>query len=265
MNLKEILIAILIIGLLILYKKSNVMKFYTKFFLYYGLLVVTNTFLIPILLLRPRDVRNCVIVARTCSYINKLLGVTWEIRNKENLRKKACIIVVNHQSALDVLGLHQIWPLIGKGTVVSKKELFYLTGPIGIVFWLCGIICIDRRNADKARSNLNAVACKLKEEDTKLVIFPEGTRRNNGKVNPFRKGAFHMAVSAQLDIVPVVFSSQYFLETKKRFDSGKVIITALPAISTDGASVDEVMEKTYKVMDEAFQASSAEVKNSIKS
>ncbi|XP_074113973.1 1-acyl-sn-glycerol-3-phosphate acyltransferase alpha-like [Cotesia typhae] len=242
------------------YKKSNVMKFYLKFFVYYGLLVITNTLLIPILLIRPGDVRNCVIVARACSYINRILGVTWEVRNKENLRnKKACIIVANHQSALDILGLHQIWPLISKGTVVAKKELFYLTGPIGIVFWLCGVICVNRRNADKARSDLNAVARRLKEDDTKLVIFPEGTRRNNGKVNPFRKGAFHMAVNTNLDIMPVVFSSQYFLETKKRFESGKVIITALPAISTDGASVDEVMDKTFRVMHETFQASSSEI------
>lgn len=56
----------------------------------------------------------------------------------------------------------------------------------------------------------------------KLWIFPEGTRHNTGEIHPFKKGAFHMAIRSQLPILPVVFSSYYFLSAEeKRFDSGK--------------------------------------------
>lgn len=56
----------------------------------------------------------------------------------------------------------------------------------------------------------------------KLWIFPEGTRHNTGQIHPFKKGAFHVAINSQLPILPVVFSSYYFLSSEeKRFDSGK--------------------------------------------
>lgn len=57
----------------------------------------------------------------------------------------------------------------------------------------------------------------------KLLIFPEGTRRNNGEIHAFKKGAFYIAIRNQLPIIPVVFSSYYnFLSNEeKRFDSGK--------------------------------------------
>lgn len=56
----------------------------------------------------------------------------------------------------------------------------------------------------------------------KLWIFPEGTRNNAGSMLPFKKGAFHVAVSGQIPILPVVFSSYYFLDHKKKtFDEGK--------------------------------------------
>lgn len=59
----------------------------------------------------------------------------------------------------------------------------------------------------------------------KLWVFPEGTRRNTGDIHPFKKGAFHMAIQAQIPILPVVFSSYYFLDSsKKYFDQGTFLI-----------------------------------------
>lgn len=56
----------------------------------------------------------------------------------------------------------------------------------------------------------------------KLWIFPEGTRHNTGEIHPFKKGAFHVAIRSQLPILPVVYSSYYFLSAEeKRFDAGK--------------------------------------------
>ncbi|XP_074113974.1 1-acyl-sn-glycerol-3-phosphate acyltransferase alpha-like [Cotesia typhae] len=266
MDLRAIFTLIIISVMVYLYRRNNVMKYYTKFVIFHGFFISISFILVPILLFRPRNMRNWMIVSKICGFVGELLGLELEVRNLEDFRrKKGCIVVSNHQSSLDVLGLFKIGQLVNNNCgVVAKKELFYIWPP-GLVIWLCGSIFIDRKNPYKARSDLNAVAEKVKKENVKLWIFPEGTRRNNGKINSFKKGAFHMAVNAKLDIVPIVFSSYYFLENKKRFDSGKVIITALPAVSTENSSVEEVMDKIHLMMGEAFVSSSAEAKLAVKS
>jgi 1-acyl-sn-glycerol-3-phosphate acyltransferase len=54
-----------------------------------------------------------------------------------------------------------------------------------------------------------------------MWVFPEGTRNNTGDILPFKKGAFHVAIAAQIPVLPVIFSSYYFLDNKKKeFESG---------------------------------------------
>lgn len=158
--------------------------------------------------------------------------------------------------------MFQIWPVMDKCTAVGKKEIFY-AWPFGLAAWLCGLIFIDRMNSEKARSVINAATEHIKDKKMKLWIFPEGTRHNTGHIHPFKKGAFHVAINSQLPILPVVFSSYYFLSSKeKRFDSGRVIITTLPPISTEGLSTNDVehlMQKTRNVMVDAFHSTSHEV------
>lgn len=59
-------------------------------------------------------------------------------------------------------------------------------------------------------------------EQTKMWIFPEGTRSMKEELLPFKKGAFHIAMTHKLPIVPVIVSPYYFIDdSKKSFDSGK--------------------------------------------
>ncbi|XP_033327816.1 1-Acylglycerol-3-phosphate O-acyltransferase 1 isoform X2 [Megalopta genalis] len=203
------------------------------------------------------------LASSVCSCLTNFLGVRWELRGREHLEQdRACIIVSNHQSSLDIMGLFQIWPVMVKCTVIAKKELFY-AWPFGLAAWLCGLIFIDRMNSEKARMVMNTATSHIKDNKIKLWIFPEGTRYNTGEIHPFKKGAFHVAISSQLPILPVVFSSYYFLSSKeKRFDSGRVIITTLPPISTEGLSTDHIehlIQKTQSAMTDVFQTTSREV------
>lgn len=55
-----------------------------------------------------------------------------------------------------------------------------------------------------------------------MWIFPEGTRSKKGHILPFKKGAFHIAMTNKLPIVPVVISPYNFIDDEKKiFDSGK--------------------------------------------
>jgi hypothetical protein len=88
-------------------------------------------------------------------------------------------------------------------------------------------------------------------ENTKLWIFPEGTRNGDKSVEmlPFKKGAFHVAVNSNLPILPIVIARHHFLDsTEKVFDSGTGYMTVLPLIWPQGRSVEELREVTRNKM-----------------
>lgn len=198
--------------------------------------------------------------------VSKVVGLKWEIRGQEHLSEpKACIIVSNHQSALDILGQFHMWPIMKRCTVIAKRELFWIW-PFGLAAWLSGLIFIDRKHPDKAKQQMLDCTDDLKKSNTKLWIFPEGTRHNTGEIHDFKKGAFHVAVQSQLPIMPVVYSSyKSFLSDKKKvLDPGHIIVEALPTISTVGLGpkdVGDLMEKVRNMMVETFKANTKEVES----
>lgn len=118
----------------------------------------------------PSEIYFCRLASWFCHFVSSLLGLRWELRGREHLeRDRACIIVANHQSSLDVLGMFELWPVMEKCTAVAKKEIFY-AWPFGLSAWLCGLIFIDRMNSESARSVLNNATQKLKDEKV-LIIF----------------------------------------------------------------------------------------------
>ncbi|CAO1385279.1 unnamed protein product [Diamesa serratosioi] len=254
------LILLLIISY-IAYETSSSLKYYVKFGLYYGGVVINCLFLLPYFLLRPFDVTNLLTAGKFCSHISKVIGLTWTLRGTEHLgTDKSCVIVANHQSSLDVL---DIWPVMNKTTVVAKRELMFV-GPFGIAAYLSGLVFIDRLNAEKSRNTLNEAMAQLKENKTKLWVFPEGTRRNTNEIHPFKKGAFNVAINSQVPILPVVFSSyRTFLDDKNKIlNTGEIIIEALPEISTIGMTTDNVndlIERTRILMIEKFNENTKEI------
>ena len=104
----------------------------------------------------------------------------------------------------------------GKCTVVAKKSLLF-AGPFGIMAYMCGVLFIDRRKRVEAREYLAEAVKWCKENETSLVLFPEGTRHHDSKVLdmlPFKLGAFTSAIQAQIPILPVVFSHYDFYDSK---------------------------------------------------
>jgi lysophosphatidate acyltransferase len=160
--------------------------------------------------------------------------------------------------------MFNIWNVMGKCTVVAKKELIYVSGPFGFCAYLCGLIFIDRYRVDRAKNRMNEAMEELKKKNIKLWIFPEGTRRNTGTIHEFKKGAFSVAISSQVPIVPVVISSySVFLDKKEKiFNSSEVVIEALPAVSTQGLThgdIDQLMQKCRQMMLEKYIENTKEI------
>lgn len=119
----------------------------------------------------PSETYFCRLGSWFCQYVSPLVGLRWELRGREHLESdSACIIVSNHQSSLDVLGMFELWPVMEKCTVVGKKEIFY-AWPVGLAAWLCGMIFIDRSYSESARSVLNNATQKLKDNKVWYLLF----------------------------------------------------------------------------------------------
>jgi 1-acyl-sn-glycerol-3-phosphate acyltransferase len=123
------------------------------------------------------------------------------------------IYMPNHQSNFDIP------VLLGHLTVqfrwLAKRELFKI--PIfGRAMRNVGYISIDRSNRQSAFESLKVAADKIKG-GVSVLIFPEGTRSRDGKIQPFKKGGFVMAIDSGVPIVPVVITGTRAIMPKGRF------------------------------------------------
>ncbi|MNF99100.1 1-acyl-sn-glycerol-3-phosphate acyltransferase [compost metagenome] len=80
----------------------------------------------------------------------------------------------------------------------------------------------------------------LRENDTSIWVFPEGTRNAAEQLAPFKKGAFHMAIEAGVPIVPVCVSRYTQRLRLNSWRRSKVIIRSLPPIATSGLTQQDV-------------------------
>lgn len=163
----------------------------------------------------------------------------------------------------------EIWSIAQRMTVIARMLLLFL-GPFGLGSWLCGLVFINKDSADRGKQKMNSALEKLKRERTKLWVFPEGYRNHSNQLDEFKKGAFHMAVQAQVPIIPVVFSSykSFMRKDEKFFGSGEVIIEALPEIPTLGLTsedVNELAKQTRDLMIDKLEQLNREIENKIKS
>ncbi|RZC39267.1 1-acyl-sn-glycerol-3-phosphate acyltransferase acl-2, partial [Asbolus verrucosus] len=234
----------------LLWRVSALARYYLKY-MYFGIIsCIMASAPIPLMLLKPRDSRNALIPAAGVRVCCRLIGVTISLEGQENIvRNSGCVVLINHQSMLDLLVLAKLWPAMDNCTVISKKEILYFQ-PFGLAAWLWGTTFINRVKKEDAQAAVNRTGQTIKSRKARVLMFPEGTRNSREKLLPFKKGAFHLAIASQCPIQPVAVNRYRFLG-KHRFDNGHIRIKILPPISTQGYSADninELMEKTYKIL-----------------
>ncbi|KAM6902467.1 1-acyl-sn-glycerol-3-phosphate acyltransferase beta [Xenentodon cancila] len=236
---------------------SSTFVFYFKKLFYVAWMMMLALLGIPMCLVKSggRDVENMRVIRCMVRHVKYLLGLRIEVNGWEHLQTEGpYVIISNHQSSLDVLGMMEILP--DRCTMIAKKELVY-AGTVGAICWLGGIVFINRKKTSDAKSVMADAAKTMLDEQLRLWVFPEGTRNQRGDLLPFKKGAFHLAVQAQVPIIPVVFSSygSFYLRKEKQFKSGIIRLKILPKIDTKGMTTDDVSplsEKSYDLMRSAF-------------
>jgi 1-acyl-sn-glycerol-3-phosphate acyltransferase len=124
------------------------------------------------------------------------------LHGEENVRADgARVIVSNHVSWFDVFALAAVIP--GPYAFVAKKELEAVPF-FGRAWKAAGHVSIDRSDRSKAIASLRRAGERIRAERSAVIIFPEGTRSRTGRLQPFKKGAFMLAVEAGVPVVPTV-------------------------------------------------------------
>jgi 1-acyl-sn-glycerol-3-phosphate acyltransferase len=113
------------------------------------------------------------------------------------------ILVANHVSWFDVLALAAYLP--GHAVFVAKKELEAVPF-FGRAAAACGQIFIDRSDRNRAVESLAVARRQLEKSSPTVIMFPEGTRSASGELQPFKKGAFVLAIQSGVDVVPAAIS-----------------------------------------------------------
>jgi 1-acyl-sn-glycerol-3-phosphate acyltransferase len=167
----------------------------------------------------------------------RLAGVRLEVHGREKIpADRAVVFMANHQSNADPPALTASLPPV---LYLAKKEAFRIP-VLGPAMRLRGFIPVDRRNREQAARAIDEAAEALRAGRS-FLVFPEGTRSPDGRLQPFRKGVFVMALKAGAPIVPVSVSGGSRIMRKGHWTihSGVVRITVQDAVRTDDRSLDD--------------------------
>lgn len=153
-------------------------------------------------------------------------------------RKRTYVVVCNHQSLYDIMLVYGWLDLDLKWVI--KQELRKIPG-VGIGCEKAGHIFIDRNDPRQARACVKLALERL-GDGVGILFFAEGTRSLDGKLLPFKKGAFRLAIEQQLPVLPVtLLGTREILPAKTlRVFPGHASMFIHPAIETTGMAIGKV-------------------------
>jgi 1-acyl-sn-glycerol-3-phosphate acyltransferase len=196
------------------------------------------------------------IVARSWSKsILFVCGIDVTVEGLENIDpSQSYIYMSNHRSNFDIPVLLGCLPVQFRW--LAKAELFRI--PIfGRAMSGAGYVKIDRSNQESAFKSIDQVAAKMKN-GVSVMIFPEGTRSEDGTVKPFKKGGFVMAVDTGAPIVPVIMRGTRSIMAKGswRIIPDTVTLSIQKPIGTTGYTrdtKDDLIKIVRSVVCEVFE------------
>ena len=191
-------------------------------------IVLSCIFGLLLSIIRPFHRNNVHIIASWFGKMSTVVGVKLEINVEISAQKVGpAIYVANHQNNYDLFTLPAAVP---ENTVSMGKHSLKWIPFFGQLYWLSGNILINRGNRSKAMGTLGKSVAKIKENGLSVWMFPEGTRSYGRGLLPFKTGAFHTAMNADVPVVPVCMNSTHDCIKLNRWDNGTIYIDVLAPI-----------------------------------
>ena len=176
-------------------------------------------------------------------------GTRLEVTGQEHVDPgRSYVVVANHISSLDIMACFLAVRLPIR--YLAKKELFKVP-VLAQGMRAVGIIEVDRAARGAIHGEVNRQAKELIEKKRSLIIYAEGTRPRDGVMRPFKKGAFTMAITGGLPVLPVSIhgSFQAFPPGQPWVRGGKVAVIIDPPLETKGMGASDTGPLRDRVYD----------------
>ena len=203
----------------------------------------TILFGVAVILSSPFDYKKGRILGLIVKYWAKIIFKTMNINVRviglDKLDRNAdYIFAPNHASSLDIpliLGFLPFWIV-----PISKIELKWIPF-LGWAMQAAGHVFVDRRDHEKAMLSIAKIKNSLLKNPRSILIFPEGSRTNDGKVNQFKTGGLSIGISTKISIVPVAIEGTFESLSKhsKKFVNKLLTINIGSPVDTRKYSLDD--------------------------
>ncbi len=167
----------------------------------------------------------------------RVVGVRIRVRGLERIPRGVCLFVANHTSSADAPAV--VGAIPRRIAILLKESLF--KWPIaGQAFALAHFIRVNRGARDSAIASVEKATEALKSGQS-FLIYPEGTRSPDGRLQEFKKGAVVMAITAGVPIVPMVCSGAHRVMEKRSLviHPGEILVEFLQPIDASKYSLEE--------------------------
>lgn len=180
-----------------------------------------------------------------------ILGLKPKATGLENaLRSRPCVFMANHESFLDGPLLFMVIPLPLR--VILKKSVFRLP-VVGLGMRYVGFVPVDRKRVRGGVRSIEKAAALMRQKGYCYLIFPEGTRSRDGRLQPFRRGGFFLALRTGAPIVPVTIRGTFKLMPRGSFfvKRGHIEVVFHPQVPVEGydeSTLPELVEKVRRAV-----------------
>lgn len=179
-------------------------------------------------------------------------GVRVEVRQEAPIDwSRPHVFVLNHQSMLDIPVAFRCIPVALR--FIAKRSLLFVPF-LGLYMKATGMIFVDREKSAKAIASIQKAGLRIRQ-GASIIAFPEGTRTRDGRIQPFKKGTFMVAIEAQVPIVPMAIhgASDVLPRDSFRVRPGRVRLAIGAPIPTEGLRREDRDELIHKVRSEVIR------------
>jgi 1-acyl-sn-glycerol-3-phosphate acyltransferase len=165
------------------------------------------------------------------------VGVHVDVKGVERIPAGTCIFAANHTSSADAPAV--VGAIPRRIAILLKRSLF--RWPIvGQAFQLAHFIPVDRFNRESAIESVEHCIEAIRQGQS-FLIYPEGTRSPDGRLQPFKKGTAVMAIKAGVPVVPVACSNAHRIMEKRKLNihPGRILVEFLEPIDATKYSLEQ--------------------------